>query len=417
MTDVLSRLFTLGRGDGRQMDYEEAKALAADKDGKVRRELARRADAQPEILYYLAEDGDEEVRRGIAANEATPVQADLLLSRDRDDNVRCRLAKKVAALAPTLSAEEQERVGDIVGQTLEVLAEDQLTRVRAILADELQGTDQVPAAVIKRLARDGEISVSGPVLENSPLLDDEMLLEIINSRQVQGALAAVSRRQGLDPALADAIVETDETDAITALLSNSSAQIREETLDALVERAERKENWHAPLVARPKLSSRAVRGLAGYVAGALLRELESRNDLDAETAGAVYDAISRRLTEDAEPGEPLPEERAEAMHAKGRLDEGAVTKALGKGDRGFVIAALALASGLSRPAVQKVVSLASAKGIVAVVWRAGFSMGLAEQLQLRLGRIAPDTMMRAADGGAFPMSDEELDWQIEFFAS
>ncbi len=417
MTGVLSRLFTLGRGDGRQMDYEEAKILAADKDGTVRRKLARRTDAQPEVLYYLAEDGDEEVRRGIAANESTPVQADLLLSRDRDDDVRCRLAKKVAALAPTLSTEEQERVGDIVGQTLEVLAEDQLTRVRAILVDELKSADQVPGAVIERLARDGEISVAGPVLENSPLLDDEMLLEIINSRQVQGALAAVSRRQGLDPALADAIVETDETDAITALLSNSSAQIREETLDALVERAERKENWHAPLVARPKLSSRAVRGLAGYVAGSLLQELESRNNLDAETAGAVYDAISRRLAEDAEPGEPLPEERAEAMHAKGRLDEGAVTKALGKGDRGFVIAALALASGLSRPAVQKVVSLASTKGIVAVVWRSGFSMGLAEQLQLRLGRIAPDAMMRAANGGGFPMTDEELDWQIEFFAS
>ena len=372
---------------------------------------------KPEILYYLAEDGHEEVRRGIAANEATPVQADLLLSRDRDDDVRCRLAKKVAALAPTLSTEEQERVGDIVGQTLEVLAEDQLTRVRAILVDELKSADQVPGAVIERLARDGEISVAGPVLVNSPLLDDEMLLEIINSRQVQGALAAVSRRQGLDPALADAIVETDETDAITALLSNSSAQIREETLGALVERAERKENWHAPLVARPKLSSRAVRGLAGYVAGSLLQELESRNDLDAETAGAVYDAISRRLAEDAEPGEPLPEERAEAMHAKGRLDEGAVTKALGKGDRGFVIAALALVSGLLRPAVQKVVSLASTKGIVAVVWRSGFSMGLAEQLQLRLGRISPDAMMRAANGGGFPMTDEELDWQIEFFAS
>jgi uncharacterized protein (DUF2336 family) len=417
MTGVLSRLFTLGRGDGRQMDYEEAKALAADQDAKVRRKLARRADAQPEILYYLAEDRDEEVRRGIAANEATPVQADLLLSRDRDEEVRCRLARKIAVLAPTLSAEEQERVGDIVGQTLEVLAEDQLIRVRAILVDELKCAEHVPGTVIERLARDSEISISGPVLENSPLLDDELLLEIINSRHVQGVLAAVSRRQDLGSALADAIVETNETDAITALLSNSSAQIREETLDELVERAERKEDWHAPLVGRPKLSGRAVRGLAGYVAGSLLQSLQSRNDLDAETAGAVYDAISQRLAEEAEPGEPLPEERAEAMHAKGKLNEGAVDTALGKGDRGFVIAALALASGLSRPAVQKVVSMASAKGIVAVAWRAGFSMGLAEQLQLRLGRIAPDAVMRAGRRGGYTMSEEELDWQIEFFAS
>ena len=416
MTGVLSRLFTVGRDDGRRMDYGEAKALAADKDGKVRRKLAGRADAQPEILYFLAEDGDADVRREIAANGATPVEADLLLTRDADDDVRCRLTAKVAALAPTLNDDERERVGDIVGQTLEALAEDQLTRVRAILADELKHAEGVPGAVIERLARDAELAVAGPVLENSPLLDDAVLLEIINSRPVQGALAAVSRRHGLDPALSDAIVERDESDAITALLSNSSAQIREETLDALVERADRVADWHAPLVARPKLSSRAVRGLADYVAGSLLRELESRNDIDAETAGTVYDAISRRLAEDAGPGEKLPEERAEAMHAQGRLDEGSVTEALGKGDRGFVIAGLALASGLSRPAVQKVISMASAKGIVAVVLRAGFTMGLAEQLQLRLARIAPDALMRAADG-AFPMSDEELDWQIEFFAS
>ena len=31
MMGVLSRLFTFGRGDSRQMDYEEAKALAAEK--------------------------------------------------------------------------------------------------------------------------------------------------------------------------------------------------------------------------------------------------------------------------------------------------------------------------------------------------------------------------------------------------
>jgi len=417
MTSVLTRLLTLGRGDGGRMDYEEAKTLAAHEDGRVRRKLARRGDARPEILYYLAADGDAEVRREIAANQATPVQADLLLSRDDDGDVRRRLARKVATLAPTLSAEEQERVGDIVGETLKVLAADQMTRVRRILAEELRGTDKVPAEVIERLARDQEIAVSGPVLENSPLLSDEVLLEIINSRQVQGTLSAISRRDGLDPTLADAVVDTGETDAITALLSNSSAQIREETLDALVERGQRNDDWHGPLVARPKLSSRAARGLADYVAGSLLRQLETRADLDAETASAVLETIGRRLAEDADADGPLPEERAQALHEEGRLDEGAVAEALGTGDRGFVIAALALASGISRPAVQKVISLASAKGIIAVAWRAGFGMGLAEQLQLRLARIAPDAVMRAAADGAFPMSDEDLDWQIEFFAS
>ena len=35
-------------------------------DAKARRDVARRLDTRPEILYYLAEDSSPEVRRDIA---------------------------------------------------------------------------------------------------------------------------------------------------------------------------------------------------------------------------------------------------------------------------------------------------------------------------------------------------------------
>jgi len=66
--------------------------LALDKAEDVRRDLASRADVEPEILYFLTEDPSAEVRRRIAANKATPVQADLLLARDTDQEVRGDLA-------------------------------------------------------------------------------------------------------------------------------------------------------------------------------------------------------------------------------------------------------------------------------------------------------------------------------------
>lgn len=49
--------------------------------------------------------------------------------------------------------------------------------------------------------------------------------------------------------------------------------------------------------------------------------------------------------------------------------------------------------------------------IVGMVWRAGFSMGIAENLQL--GRIAPNSKM-PADNVTFPMSEDELDWQSSY---
>ena len=99
------------------------------------------------------------------------------------------------------------------------------------------------------------------------------------------------------------------------------------------------------------------------------------------------------------------------------LDEGAVNAALDRGERGFVVAALALKAGLSRSIVQKAVSMASAKGMTALSWKAGFSMAFAVQLQLRLARVAPSAVVKPAGGGAYPLPPDELTWQIEFFST
>jgi hypothetical protein len=88
---LFKRLFR-GNKENQPLTYGEAKELARDKTEDVRRDLASRADVEPEILYFLTTDPSAEVRRRIAANKATPVQADLLLARDTDQEVRGDLA-------------------------------------------------------------------------------------------------------------------------------------------------------------------------------------------------------------------------------------------------------------------------------------------------------------------------------------
>lgn len=304
-------------------------------------------------------------------------------------------------------------VFDILG----TLARDALPRVRRILSEEPKDAANVPPGVVECLARNDDDAVAVPVLGNSPLLSDAVLIEIIRGKPVRGALGAIARRKGVGPAVSDAVVAAEDEAAIAALLANSSAQIREEALDRLVERAPGVESWHAPLVARPKLSPRAIRRLSGFVPESLLDVLASRRDIDRETAELVADAVRQRLDDGDGGVEDDPEGRAERMHRAGKLDEAAIVAALAKGDWAFVTAALALQAGLPRRAVQKAVPLASAKGIAAIAWKAGLGMADAVQLQLRLSRIAPAKVLHPRGGGAFPLSTDEMEWQREFFAS
>ena len=116
-------------------------------------------------------------------------------------------------------------------------------------------------------------------------------------------------------------------------------------------------------------------------------------------------------------GDHSPQARAEQMQRAGTLDETAVLDAVGKGDRVFATAALAALAGGPVEGIQKAVSLESAKGVIALAWQAGLGMRTAVQLQLRLAHIAPDSVLRPKDGTEYPMTAEDMRWQIEFFGA
>jgi len=426
------------------LSYEDARELLKHDDPQVRRRLASRTDISAEILYFLAEDPHPDVRREIASNDATPRKADLLLLGDTEPAVREDLAYKIAQLAPGLTANERDKIKTMTYQALESLARDQATKVRQILSEALKDVADAPPAVIRRLARDIELAVAGPVLEFSPVLTDEDLLEIIESEHANGALSAISRRSHVATNVADAIAKSDDEQAITELLSNPSAQIREETLDMLVDRAPSIEAWHDPLVHRPRLSSKAASRLATFVADTLLKVLEVREDLDPETVEAVKKEVHRRLDETtAEPkgmdrqrelAEPrgmdgeeqsdllgydpddgeTPMEIAERMMEVGELTEQAILDALEKDDRRFVNAALSVVSGVPLEGIMRMVSGQNAKGIVSVCWQAKMSMALAVELQTLLCNI-PKSALLGEPEGDFPLSEDDMAWQIELF--
>lgn len=418
-------------------DYEAAKQMVRSEDPAVRRLVAECPQVRPELLYYLAADAAAEVRKAIATNAGTPRQADLLLAKDREVAVRGAVAQKIARLLPDLSADQASQIERLTVECLETLARDQATEVRGILAEALKDLPGAPQVVINALARDVELSVCSPVLLHSPILTEDELVDIIMDGPVAGAMTAIASRKAVSASVADAIARSDDEAAMTALLSNPSAQIREETLDRILDQAPQHEPWHAPLVRRPRLPARAVARLASFVADNLLKVLQDRTDLEPGAARALAEAVRARVGKvaaapggarglvdfgedelvggDKEKPQERPADKAKRLFKEGKLTEGVLETGMSDGDRVFVMAGLSELAQIPLPIIDRIIGTHAPRAVTALVWRAGLSMRFARQAQLRLAQISPKNALIARDGTHYPMTDDEMRWQLEFF--
>ncbi len=123
--------------------------------------MARRSDAGPEVLHYLAVNGAPATRAAVAANLGASAATNRLLADDGEAEVRSELAVKIARLLPGLSGPESAHIFALTIETLEALARDAAVTVRALLAEEIKSLNCVPPAIVKQLAQDAESSRGG----------------------------------------------------------------------------------------------------------------------------------------------------------------------------------------------------------------------------------------------------------------
>ena len=98
----------------------------------------------------------------------------------------------------------------------------------------------------------------------------------------------------------------------------------------------------------------------------------------------------------------------------GELTEATLLTALRSGDirRGATL--LAVAAAVPLAVMDRAASLRSAKALVSLVWKAGFSMRAAAPVQAVIGQLGPDAAMAPSPSGGYPLTPEELGWQLDF---
>ena len=420
MLKLFTRKMTGKSSLPKTLDYEQARDFLTDPSDEIRTALARREDIEPEILYYLASDDSSTVRREVAANAHTPRQADRLLTKDDNDEVRVELARKIGRILPDLDDENRDRVRELTIEVLETLAQDQLPRIRRIVAEEIKHAANVPYHVVTTLAKDVELIVAAPILEYSPLLNDDDLKEIIATSTVKGALEAIAKRASLSSSVADSIAATLDIPAVAALLANPSAQIREDTLDAIIENAEEIEDWHEPLALRPSLSIRAIRRIASFVGSSLLNIMIERNELPDQVGAEIRRKVRSRIEVediDEEESHPAPAKKYDfaKLRAEGKIDDKFMCDLIDQNRRPAVIEALSVLAGKKIETVKNILESRNGMSITALNWKAGLAMRTALRLQRDFAMLKPEQILNAKDGVDYPQSPEEMETQLTFF--
>jgi uncharacterized protein (DUF2336 family) len=391
--------------------------MNADEATRVRQGAS--TSTSPEILRALATDPSVTVRASLALNPNLPEQVSAILAADTDARVRSILSRRLAALTPSLTGAARQRAQSDAVANLTSMVADAALRVRINLADAVKHLPDGPRDIVLRLAHDPSVMVCEPVIRFSPMLSDEDLVTLLTTKPPSSTVVAVANRPKIGESVSDAVVTTADSVAICALLANPTARIREATLDSLAAQSEEQTDWQAPLVRRPHLSARAQRLLSEIITGHLLEILAARTDIDPKVAQIVRSTLES--TQPAQPTPPSADEtgrsalaRAQAMKQAGTLDDDAILEAVRRNDEKDAMAMLAVKANVAVSLIERACALRSAKGVVSLAWKAGLAAQTAIVLQSVLAHLEPNLVLRPTQEGTFPLSEDEMRWQLAF---
>jgi uncharacterized protein (DUF2336 family) len=153
-----------------------------------------------------------------------------------DPKRRTEAARRVADLFFQDAATLRPRQVELLDEILIDLVPTAELITRAELAERLSLFDNPPRALVGQLARENELLVAGPLLRRSPVLDNEVLLEIAEAKG-QGHLLAMSERAALSPELTDVMLRRGDRDVVRRAAGNNGAIFSESGYSELIKRA------------------------------------------------------------------------------------------------------------------------------------------------------------------------------------
>lgn len=242
---------------------------------------------------------------------------------------------------------------------------------RALLAERLAPIASAPPQIIRTLALDEVIEVSGPVLSKSERLDEATLIEIARTRG-QAHLKAISLRRMLSQALTDVLVTRGNEDVVQSTVSNPGARLSEESLDDLVTRAQRDDDLASCIGLRPDLPRHHYLRLVAKASLSVRRKLAAAHpELADEVSSAVQQAAQRVRAATMTTQTEIARALVKSLHEDGRLNEFQVTTFAEQGKFDETNAGLAALAGVAVETAETVMIESRTEGVMILAKVAG----------------------------------------------
>ncbi len=183
--------------------------------------------------------------------DLTPPPAPLELTAEHQPRARealvSRLCEIVAWPESRIPAHERNLAADI----LVGLLRTSNAELRRRCAQGLVRINDAPKTLLRYLARD-DITVSQPLLENGLGFDDSDLIATIRAG-ISSHWVAIAKRKALSEPVTDALLQTNDVEAIEATLRNQNARLSTHGIDLVVARSRQAPSLPSFLVARTEM--------------------------------------------------------------------------------------------------------------------------------------------------------------------
>lgn len=188
---------------------------------------------------------------------------------------RSELIRSVSTLLAMTSERCSPEQIDIYDSVLFKLADMVEEEARAAAAEKIAPLRRAPEHTIRKLAQD-KIAVARPILQQSPVLNDLDLIELIaHSRD---HMEAVAGRAMLSERVTDRLVESGDDAVHARVAGNHGALISPRGFDRLLERASELPDVAEHLAARLDTPERVIRRLTKQAAGTVARKLKAEGN-------------------------------------------------------------------------------------------------------------------------------------------
>lgn len=250
----------------------------------------------------------------------------------------CRRVRDVA-----LTDTERQLAQDI----LALIANDAASLVRRSLAITLRNSTELPREIAVKLAADVE-SIAVPILNFSPVLTDDDLVEVLKSR-ASAKIMAVARRPSVSGSVVENIVRYGDGRAVAEVAANDGAQISSEMAQHVLEAYRDDDLVARAFIRRSDLPITIVEKLISQVSAEVAIALTRRHAVPVELAVKLASRTRERATIDIIDQSSRTRDVAllvRRLFEDGRLTDSLILRAAGCGEMTFVAHALARKAGI-----------------------------------------------------------------------